>query len=125
MQSVEHQFIDVGSEQTVAILARRVAALDFGDIGTLERLAAMTCIASHSGPVSVTVLANEQEVRPATMSRMLTSLFDDGMIKRVDDATDGRGRLVAATAKGLRATRRARKIYQQNIASIVGTQLSQ
>ena len=109
------------SEQSFAILVRRIAALDLGSIGTPERLAAMCAILSQPGPISVSALAHEQEVRAATMSRMLTSLYNDGMIKRVDDAHDGRGRLVTTTAKGFRATERARKVWREHIGRIMDT----
>lgn len=119
MRSVNMEW--VFDEQAFPILVRRIAHLDLGAIGTPERLATMSCITSKLGPVSVTALADEQEVRPATMSRMLTSLFADGMINRKGHPTDGRGQLISATAKGLRATEKARETYRQGIRSILAS----
>jgi DNA-binding MarR family transcriptional regulator len=73
---------------------------------TPERLSALSAIQNH-GPVSVTALADREMVRPATMSRMVSALVDDGLARRLEDKTDGRGVLVATTAKGRRAYQRA------------------
>jgi len=78
---------------------------------TPERLSTLLAIQSH-GPVSVTALADREMVRPATMSRMVSALVDDGLARRLEDKTDGRGVLVASTAKGRRAYQRA---HQQRL----------
>ncbi len=89
-----------------ARLARQLRNLELPAGITPERLSAMATIQSE-GPISVTALADREIVRPATMSRMVSALVDDGLVRRLEDKTDGRGVLVAATAKGRRVFQRA------------------
>ena len=89
-----------------ARLARQLRNLDLPTGMTPERMSAMSAI-SADGPISVTALADREIVRPATMSRMVSALVDDGLARRLDDKSDGRGVLVAATAKGRRLYQRA------------------
>jgi DNA-binding MarR family transcriptional regulator len=71
---------------------------------------------NERGPISVTALADLEMVRPATMSRMVTSLVDDGLARRIDDKTDGRGVLVVVTAKGRRTFQRAYTLRLQRLS---------
>lgn len=82
---------------------------------TPERLSALSAIHTF-GPISVTALAEREMVRPATMSRMVSALVDDGLAKRLEDKTDGRGVLVAATAKGRRAYQKAHQRRLRQLA---------
>jgi DNA-binding MarR family transcriptional regulator len=82
---------------------------------TPERLSALAVI-DKSGPISVTALADREMVRPATMSRMVSALVDDGLVKRGEDKNDGRGVLVSATSKGRRAYQRAQQLRLQHFA---------
>lgn len=78
---------------------------------TPERLSALAVIEKR-GPISVTALADKEMVRPATMSRMVSALVEEGLVKRNEDKNDGRGVLVSATPKGRRAYHRA---HQQRL----------
>jgi len=89
-----------------ARLARQLRNLDLPSGMTSERMSAMAAIESR-GPISVTALADREMVRPATMSRMVSALVDDGLARRLEDKTDGRGVLVMATAKGRKLFHRA------------------
>jgi DNA-binding MarR family transcriptional regulator len=80
---------------------------------TPERLSALSVI-DKRGPISVTALADKEMVRPATMSRMVSALVDEGLVKRSEDKSDGRGVLVSATPKGRRAYQRAQQIRLQH-----------
>ena len=84
-----------------ARLSRQLRTLELPHGMTPERLSALSVI-DKRGPISVTALAEKEMVRPATMSRMVTALVDEGLVKRADDKTDGRGVLVSTTAKGRR-----------------------
>jgi DNA-binding MarR family transcriptional regulator len=86
---------------------------------TPERLSALAVI-DKRGPISVTALADKEMVRPATMSRMVSALVDDGLVKRSEDKNDGRGVLVSATPKGRRAYQRAQQIRLQHFADALG-----
>lgn len=89
-------------------LTRQLRNMDLPHGMTPERLSALSVI-DKRGPISVTALADTEMVRPATMSRMVSALVDDGLVKRSEDKTDGRGVLVSATAKGRRAQQRAQQ----------------
>jgi DNA-binding MarR family transcriptional regulator len=101
-----------GTQEIAGLLHERFARfgrllrnMDVSDSMTPERLSAM-CAINERAPISVTALADLEMVRPATMSRMVSSLVDDGLVRRIDDKTDGRGVLVVPTARGRRAFQR-------------------
>lgn len=85
---------------------------------TPERLSALAVIEKH-GPISVTALADKEMVRPATMSRMVTALVEEGLAKRTDDKNDGRGVLVRATPKGRRIFQRAQEQRLRYFAEVL------
>jgi DNA-binding MarR family transcriptional regulator len=91
-----------------ARLTRRLRTLELPPGMTPERLSALSVI-DKRGPISVTALADTEMVRPATMSRMVTALFEEGLVKRSDDKNDGRGVLISATPKGRRIYQRAQE----------------
>jgi DNA-binding MarR family transcriptional regulator len=85
---------------------------------TPERLSALSVIEKR-GPISVTALADTEMVRPATMSRMITALVEEGLVKRSDDENDGRGVLISITPKGRRAFQRAQEQRLSRFAVIL------
>lgn len=89
-------------------LSRQLRNMDLPDGMTPERLSALSVI-EKKGPISVTALADNEMVRPATMSRMVSALVDEGLVRRREDKNDGRGVLVSATPKGRRAYQRAQQ----------------
>jgi len=97
-----------------ARLSRQLRHMELPAGMTPERLSALSAIEKH-GPISVTALADREMVRPATMSRMVSALVDEGLAKRLEDKTDGRGVLVASTPKGKRAFQRA---HQQRLQQL-------
>jgi DNA-binding MarR family transcriptional regulator len=102
-------------QEQFARLSRQLRTLELPPGLTPERLSALSVIEKH-GPISVTALADKEMVRPATMSRMVTALVDEGFVKRADDKTDGRGVLVSTTPKGKRAYQRAQEQRLQHFA---------
>lgn len=97
-------------------LTRQMRNMDLPQGMTPERLSALAVIEKR-GPISVTALADKEMVRPATMSRMVSALVDEGLVKRSEDKNDGRGVLVSATPKGRRAYHRAHQQRLQQFAS--------
>jgi DNA-binding MarR family transcriptional regulator len=89
-------------------LTRQLRNLELPQGMTPERLSALAVIEKR-GPISVTALADKEMVRPATMSRMVSALVDEGLVKRSEDKNDGRGVLVSTTPKGRRAYQRAQQ----------------
>ena len=86
-------------------LQRQLRSVELPHGMTQERMSALSIIDGR-GPISVSALADHEHVRPATMSRMISALESDGFVKRLTNKTDGRGVLVASTARG-------RKVYAQ------------
>jgi DNA-binding MarR family transcriptional regulator len=101
-----------------ARLTRQLRTLELPQGMTPERLSALSVIEKR-GPISVTALADKEMVRPATMSRMVTALVEEGLVKRTDDKTDGRGVLVSATPKGRRAYQRAQQQRLSHFAEVL------
>jgi DNA-binding MarR family transcriptional regulator len=91
-----------------ARLSRQLRTLELPHGMTPERLSALSVIEKR-GPISVTALADTEMVRPATMSRMITALVEEGLVRRSDDKNDGRGVLISITPKGRRAYQRAQE----------------
>src|SRR6185369_16912383 len=96
-------------------LTRQLRNLDLPQGMTPERLSALAVI-DKRGPISVTALADKEMVRPATMSRMVSALVDEGLVKRAEDKNDGRGVLVSTTPKGRRAFIRAQHSRLQHFS---------
>ncbi|HEX5047471.1 MAG TPA: MarR family transcriptional regulator [Gammaproteobacteria bacterium] len=96
-------------------LTRQLRNLELPQGMTPERLSALSVIEKR-GPISVTALADKEMVRPATMSRMVSALVDEGLVKRAEDKNDGRGVLVSTTPKGRRAYVRAQQLRLQHFA---------
>ena len=61
-----------------------------------------------SGPKTLGDLAAAEQVRPPTMSRLVTEMERAGVARKVTDREDARVVRVHATAKGLRALSRGR-----------------
>lgn len=101
-----------------ARLTRQLRTLELPQGMTPERLSALSVIEKR-GPISVTALADKEMVRPATMSRMVTALVEEGLVKRSEDKTDKRGVLVSATPKGRRAYQRAQEQRLHHFAEVL------
>jgi DNA-binding MarR family transcriptional regulator len=101
-----------------ARLTRQLRTLELPHGMTPERMSALSVIEKR-GPISVTALAEKEMVRPATMSRMVTALVEDGFVKRGEDKEDGRGVLVSTTSKGRRAFQRAQQQRLQRFAEVL------
>lgn len=101
-----------------ARLSRQLRTLELPQGMTPERLSALSVI-DKRGPISVTALAEREMVRPATMSRMVTALVEEGLVKRSEDKNDARGVLVSATPKGRRVYQRAQEQRLQHFAEVL------
>ena len=96
-------------------LSRQLRHMELPAGMTPERLSTLSVIDRH-GPISVTALADREMVRPATMSRMVSALVDEGLVRRREDKADGRGVLVSVTAKGRRIYRKAQQQRLEQLA---------
>jgi len=75
------------------------------------RLSALSVVV-FGGPLTLGQLARAEQVRPPTMTRIVTGLEKAGLVKRVGDPRDHRLTRIQATPKGQRvlAAGRARRV---------------
>lgn len=75
------------------------------------RLSALSVVV-FGGPLTLGQLATAEQVKPPTMTRIVTGLEKDGLVHRKGDPQDGRLTKISATPKGRRvlAAGRARRI---------------
>jgi DNA-binding MarR family transcriptional regulator len=82
-------------------LLRRVRRQDPASGLSAPRLSALSVIV-FGGPVTMTDLAQAEQVQLPTMSRLITSLEHDGLVQREVDPNDRRVVRVRATPEGKR-----------------------
>jgi DNA-binding MarR family transcriptional regulator len=82
-------------------LLRRLRREDDAIGITSPRLSALSVVV-FGGPLTLGQLAAAEQVKPPTMTRIVTGLEDDGLVARRADASDGRLTQIHATAKGRR-----------------------
>ncbi len=93
---------------SVAIhLLRRLRREDEAEGLSAPRLSALSVVV-FGGPLTLGELAAAEQVRPPTMSRLVSALERDGLVRREADAADGRSVRLRATAKGERLLARGR-----------------
>ena len=68
------------------------------------------------GPIAMGALAEAEQVRPPTITRLVASLERVGLVRRVSDRTDGRVQLVEATAAGKRLLSKGRARRVERLA---------
>jgi len=71
------------------------------------------------GPLTMSALAEAEQVRPPTITRLVAGLERRGLVRRVSDARDGRVQLVEATAAGRRLLNRGRALRVARLAQRV------
>lgn len=63
------------------------------------RLSALSVVV-FGGPLTLGELANAEQVRPPTMTRLVSALEDEGLVTREPDTDDGRLTRIRATPRG-------------------------
>jgi DNA-binding MarR family transcriptional regulator len=71
------------------------------------------------GPRTLGALAAAEQVRPPTMTRVVQSLEERGLVRRERDADDGRVHRLHATAKARRVLQGARERRVGNLAALL------
>jgi DNA-binding MarR family transcriptional regulator len=81
------------------------------------RLSALSVVV-FGGPLTLGQLAAAEQVKPPTMTRIVTGLEKDGLVQRIGDVRDRRLTRIQATAKGQKvlAAGRARRIEKLAVA---------
>src|SRR4051812_622232 len=82
------------------------------------RLSAMSVLV-FAGPRALRELATAEQVRPATMSRIVQALEVDGCVRREADARDRRVSRLRATPKGERVLRQGRTRRVENLGALI------
>jgi len=68
------------------------------------------------GPLTMSTLADAEQVRRPTITRLVDGLERRGLVRRVSDPADGRGQLVEATAAGKRLLQKGRARRVERLA---------
>jgi DNA-binding MarR family transcriptional regulator len=82
------------------------------------RLSALSVL-GFGGPRTLGELASAEHVRPATMTRIVQALEQDGLVRRESDPDDGRVTRLQATPKGERVMWRGRERRVANLATLL------
>ena len=80
-------------------LLRRLRREDARTGLSAPRLSALSVVV-FSGPLTLGELANAEQVRPPTMTRLVSALEEEGLVTREPDASDGRLTRIRPTARG-------------------------
>ena len=97
---------------SVAIhMLRRLRRVDAASGLSAPRLSALSVVV-FAGPLTIGALAEAEQVRRPTMTRLVHALQRAGYVRRRRDARDGRLVRIVATARGVRVMRagRARRV---------------
>ena len=85
---------------SAAIRLLRFARAEDRELGlSASRLSALSVLV-FGGPRSLGALADAEQVTSATMSRLVTALERDGLVRREPDPDDARAVIVEATSRG-------------------------
>ena len=82
------------------------------------RLSALSVVV-FGGPLTLGQLASAEQVKPPTMTRIVTGLEKDGLVKRLGDASDRRLTRIQATAKGRQVLMAGRARRVERLAAAV------
>jgi len=100
-------------------LLRRLRVLD-DESGISGPRASVLSVVVFRGPLALGELARIEQVRPATISRMVKEMEHDGLLARDSDPADGRIALVRATPAGRALLKKARRRRVQALARMLG-----
>ena len=104
-----HKLTDLGSQRAYAA----DAGLSLSDGRCLAAIGAFA-------PLSVNDLAHKANLNKGQASRAAQSLAAQGLVRKADHATDGRGVVLTLTLAGRQAWRRAMRVIGQRNEAIFG-----
>jgi DNA-binding MarR family transcriptional regulator len=90
-------------------LLRRVREVDSLAMGISPARASALSVLVFGGARSLTELARAERVTSATMSKLVTALEAEGLLRRYPDVNDARSIRIEATPKGRRILERGRE----------------
>ncbi len=104
---------------SVAIhLLRRVREEDPQSGLTPARLSALSVVV-YAGPIRLTDLADAEQVRPPTMTRLVQGLESEGLVQRRASSEDARASYIEATVRGKQLFEKGRQRRLAKIDSIL------
>ncbi|WP_205874633.1 Rv0880 family HTH-type transcriptional regulator [Mycobacterium camsae] len=101
-------------------LARQLRFRNASSPVSLTQLSALTTLANE-GAMTPGALAIRERVRPPSMTRVIASLADEGLVDRAPHPVDGRQVLVSVSATGAELVRAARQARQEWLADRLAT----
>jgi DNA-binding MarR family transcriptional regulator len=90
-------------------LIRRVREVDEKAMGITPARASALSVLVFGGARSLTELAAAERVTTATMSKLVTAMEGEGLLRRYPDVNDARAIRIEASAKGRRILERGRE----------------
>jgi len=100
-------------------LLRRLRVEDKAMGLTAPRASALSVLVFR-GPLTMSQLAEAEQVRRPTITRLVDGLERRGLVRRVSDAEDGRVQLVEATAAGKRLLHKGRSRRVDRVMNDIG-----
>ncbi len=99
-------------------ILRRLRAADRETGISPARLSALSVIV-FAGPLRLLALAEAEQVRPPTATRLVDALEAEGLVTRRRDRADGRQVVIAATAKGRRLLHEGKRRRVERLAAAI------
>jgi DNA-binding MarR family transcriptional regulator len=100
-------------------LLRQLRKEDDASGVSAPRLSALSVVV-FGGPLTLGELARAEQVKPPTMTRIVTGLEKEGLVKRKGDPRDRRLTRIEATSKGQKVLAAGRTRRVKKLASAVG-----
>src|SRR5450755_2048875 len=97
-------------------LLRRVRKQDAATGEGPARLSALSVLVFGGGPMTLGQLAEAEQVRPPTMSRIVTGLEHSRLAERMTDSKDARRVRIRATPRGERLLHEGRRLRIEYLA---------
>ncbi|EUA18009.1 marR family protein [Mycobacterium kansasii 662] len=112
----------LASDLSLAVmrLARQLRFRNASSPVSLSQLSALTTLANE-GAMTPGALAIRERVRPPSMTRVIASLADVGLVDRAPHPVDGRQVLVSVSQAGAELVRAARRARQEWLAGRLAT----
>jgi DNA-binding MarR family transcriptional regulator len=101
-------------------LARQLRFRNPSSPVSLSQLSALTTLANE-GAMTPGALAIRERVRPPSMTRVIASLADEGLVDRAPHPVDGRQVLVSVSESGAELVKAARRARQEWLAERLAT----
>jgi DNA-binding MarR family transcriptional regulator len=101
-------------------LLRKLRREDASSGLNAPRLSALSVIV-FAGPVSLGDLAEAEQVRPPTMTRIVAALAEQGLVVKKKNAQDGRSMLIHSTAAGKKLLMQGRERRVRSLAAQIAT----